>query len=250
MLSEEALGLVAAILACGLLTLGVLELLAPTRQRFPRRPVARNASLQPRAAPAPAPKREERSRLVTPPPLAASFPLSQVPAAAEPSPSGEPPIERLLRSQAEALEPPRRLPPLPPSAPPSPSRPLPPPATPRTPPPAQPPPPSTMTPPRTPFEAAPSGLTPSHVHDDVIEAGSVVSAPRPPAPAAQPPSRPAMSASDRIYALWEGKQYGLVESEAPAPPPKGGPSAGETAPPPAPIRPPPPATTPVPAPPP
>src|SRR5262249_60832666 len=110
---EEALVLVAAILACGLLTLGVLELLAPTRQRFPRRPVARNASLQPRAAPAPAPKREERSRLVTPPPLAASFPLSQVPAAAQPSPSGEPPIARRPPSQAEAPQPPPPPPPLP-----------------------------------------------------------------------------------------------------------------------------------------
>jgi len=38
-----------------------------------------------------------------------------------------------------------------------------------------------------------------------------------------------MSASDRIYALWEGKQYALVESEATAALAKGGLSAGETA---------------------
>jgi len=38
-----------------------------------------------------------------------------------------------------------------------------------------------------------------------------------------------MSASDRIYALWEGKQYAVVESEATAALARGGLSAGETA---------------------
>jgi len=38
-----------------------------------------------------------------------------------------------------------------------------------------------------------------------------------------------MSASDRIYTLWEGKQYALVESEATAALARGGLSAGETA---------------------
>src|SRR5439155_18936421 len=68
------------------------------------------------------------------------------------------------------------------------------------------------------------------------EAGSVeifeppsVAAPRPAPPAAQPAPRPAMSASDRIYALWEGKQYAVVESEATAALARGGLSAGETA---------------------
>src|SRR5439155_192796 len=114
MLSEEALVFVAAIIACGVLVLGVLELLAPTRSRLPRRPATSNPSPQPRAAPSPRPAREPRPPLVPPtPPL--------------------------------------------------------------------------------------------------------------PAP------RPAMSASDRIYALWEGKQYAVVESEATAALARGGLSAGETA---------------------
>src|SRR5215470_1033498 len=156
MLSEEALVLVAAILACGLLTLGVLELLAPTRPRLPRRPVARNPFLPPRAAPLPASHREERPPSIAPtPPVTASSPSSRAPVAHAESSSVEPPIERLLRSQAASLEPPRRLPPSPPPAPPSaPSPPrsvVPPPPL----PPAPAPPPSPARP-RTPPSSAPA----------------------------------------------------------------------------------------------
>jgi len=79
---------------------------------------------------------------------------------------------------------------------------------------------------------------PADVDSDVVEAGSVeifeppvAAAPPASAPApAQPAPRPAVSSpSDRIYALWEGKQHALVESEATAALGRGGLSAGETA---------------------
>src|SRR3989441_360390 len=256
MLSEEALVLVAAFLACGLLVLGVLELMAPTRPRHPRRPVAaRNPSPQARAAPSPAPTREARPPLVTPtPPVTASSPFLRPPAAAVEPPSGEPPIERLLRSQAASLEPPRRLqppprpPPPPPPSPPPPPRPLSPAASPPSPPPVAPPPPPPAPPPRLPVNdplATPPPSdpprwrpAPADVDSDVVEAGSVeifeppvAAAPPASAPApAQPAPRPAVSSpSDRIYALWEGKQHALVESEATAALGRGGLSAGETA---------------------
>src|SRR5436309_13718411 len=226
MLSEEALVFVAAIIACGVLVLGVLELLAPTRSRLPRRPATSNPSPQPRAAPSPRPAREPRPPLVTPtPPVTASSPFARAPAAVGPSSSqpssGEPPIERLLRSQAASLEPPRRLQPPPPPPPP----PAPAPPAPLVP----------SLPPSAPVPRATSEPVASGLDAGAGEAGSVeifeppsVAAPRPAPPAAQPAPRPAMSASDRIYALWEGKQYAVVESEATAALARGGLSAGET----------------------
>src|SRR5437667_350328 len=234
MLSEEALVFVAAIIACGVLVLGVLELLAPTRSRLPRRPATSNPSPQPRAAPSPRPAREPRPPLVTPtPPVTASSPFARAPAAVGPSSSepssGEPPIERLLRSQAASLEPPRRLQPPPPPPPPPP--PSPPPPAPAPPAPLVP-----SLPPSAPVPRATSEPVASGLDAGAGEAGSVeifeppsVAAPRPAPPAAQPAPRPAMSASDRIYALWEGKQYAVVESEATAALARGGLSAGETA---------------------
>src|SRR5207245_925688 len=148
-----------------------------------------------------------------------------------PAPSaGEPPIERLLRSHAASLEPPRRLQP-PPPPPPSPPAPAPPsPLVPSLP--------ASVPVPRVPAasQAPPSEPVASGLDAAAGEAGSVeifeppsVPAPRPAPPPAQPAPRPAMSASDRIYTLWEGKQYALVESEATAALARGGLSAGETA---------------------
>jgi hypothetical protein len=82
MLTEEGLIVVAGLVACGLVILGTLELIAPTRPR--RRGRAPRADRL--AAPAPRPP-------------AARLPVA-VPAGADDGPDGEPPIERLLWAQA------------------------------------------------------------------------------------------------------------------------------------------------------
>ncbi|HEY7649885.1 MAG TPA: hypothetical protein VID04_12855 [Methylomirabilota bacterium] len=83
MLSEEALILFVALVALALLVLGVLELLAPTRPRHPRR-VGRDPWR--RAKTASAPPRPGRAA---------------VPAPGRSVEEAEPPIERVLRSEAE-----------------------------------------------------------------------------------------------------------------------------------------------------
>jgi tetratricopeptide (TPR) repeat protein len=84
MLSEEALILFAALAALGLLILGVLELVAPTRRRRVGRDPWR------RARPASVPPRSARA--------AAPLPPRRIE-------DGEPPIERLLRAEAEGVRP-------------------------------------------------------------------------------------------------------------------------------------------------
>jgi tetratricopeptide (TPR) repeat protein len=83
MLSEEALILFVAMAALALLVLGVLELLAPSRPRHPRR-VGRD------------PWRRARTASVPPRPMRAV-----APAPSRPVEEAEPPIERMLRSEAE-----------------------------------------------------------------------------------------------------------------------------------------------------
>lgn len=97
MLSEEALVLFAATGACALLILGVLELVTPTRPRHTRL----------RTAPARDPWRRARTGPVRP----VVTPSLPEPAVAE----AEPPIERLLLSEAATLPPSAPVvPPLPP----------------------------------------------------------------------------------------------------------------------------------------
>lgn len=100
MLTEEALVLYAAAGGCMLLVLGVLELVAPTRgRRSGRRSPSRDPWRRARSTPAPPRDREAIG-------VRDEFESSPM----------EPPIERLLLSQAEALAPPSKAPfvPLPP----------------------------------------------------------------------------------------------------------------------------------------
>lgn len=95
MLSEEALILFAAAGACALLILGVLELIAPTRPRHPRRRPARRPDPGRRAYSARAPSPRESSAVAEPVRAPAGPALEEV----------GPPIEQLLISQAEAIAP-------------------------------------------------------------------------------------------------------------------------------------------------
>lgn len=99
MLSEEALILIAAFGGLALFVLGILELFWPSRPRHPRRPTARDPWRRARTGPAPVAKRPPE-RADSPPPQVASCPV-EVETTAEAEP--EPPIERLLRSEAEPV---------------------------------------------------------------------------------------------------------------------------------------------------
>jgi tetratricopeptide (TPR) repeat protein len=103
MLSEEALILFAATGACALLVLGILELVAPTRSRHPRRSGA-------------APPRDPWRRARSGPPAVRREDAPSWPARGG-GPAGtvevEPPIERLLLSEAASVAPPA-APPAPP----------------------------------------------------------------------------------------------------------------------------------------
>lgn len=103
MLTEEGLIVIAGLVGCGLVILGALELIAPTRPRSRlRRPhpsAGPRLGTEPRL-PQPAPPPPER----VPEPL--GVPVAAGPScdhAREPDVEGEPPIERLLRKQAEDL---------------------------------------------------------------------------------------------------------------------------------------------------
>ncbi|MGH7388673.1 MAG: hypothetical protein ACREM3_04360 [Candidatus Rokuibacteriota bacterium] len=108
MLSEEAVVLFAATGACALLILGVLELVTPTRPRRARRRPA------PAPPPLPAPVRDpwRRARTSLSAPRQAESPVA-APGAAVASVEAEPPIERLLLSEAATLN----QPPAPPRPP-------------------------------------------------------------------------------------------------------------------------------------
>ena len=106
MLSEEALIVLAAFGACGLLMLGVLELVWPTRPRHParlRRPVpARRLPRSPRSsvpsAPAPEPA-PASARRRSPTPLPGAAPVAgavPVPPSPVPEPIGAPPAATLV----------------------------------------------------------------------------------------------------------------------------------------------------------
>src|SRR5688572_3562066 len=102
MLSEEALLLFVVLGAVALLVLGVLELLAPTRHRHPRR----------RRAPARDPWRRARSGAARTSQTAR--PSASAPPAEDPAVEDfDSPFERLLLSEAEGF----RIPPMPPPPP-------------------------------------------------------------------------------------------------------------------------------------
>jgi tetratricopeptide (TPR) repeat protein len=119
MLSEEALVLVSAFAGLALLVLGVMEELWPTRPRHPGRPSrdpwrrARPANAPRAAAPAPAgrkrvlepaaPAPASPSRAGSAPPLRAAAPALDV-SASSATETVQPPIEQLLRAQAEIIE--------------------------------------------------------------------------------------------------------------------------------------------------
>lgn len=139
MLSEEALILVAAFAGLALLVLGVMEEVWPSRPRHPRRPSpardpwrrrTRPAATNATEPPAVTPLRvDERPASAPPPPPPAPAPtVADVPTTE--LGEVEPPIERLLMSQAETIDepPPPPAPPREASSPPASVTPLEPPA--------------------------------------------------------------------------------------------------------------------------
>jgi tetratricopeptide (TPR) repeat protein len=119
MLTEEALILVSAFAGLALLVLGVMEELWPTRPRHPGRPSrdpwrrARPANTPRAAAPAPAgrkrvlepvaPAPPSPHRAGSAPPLRGAAPALDV-SASSATEATQPPIEQLLRAQAEIIE--------------------------------------------------------------------------------------------------------------------------------------------------